>query len=81
MNFQSSAFTRIKLQIIPLILTATFLLLNSTPAEALWGKKIKEITNDELKEIRTELNVSGNPRFRIYSDSNLKEALDKEMDP
>ena len=80
MKFQRSAFTRIKLQIIPIILTATFLLLNSTPGQALWGEKIKKITNDELIEIKTELNVSEDPRFRVYSDSDLEDALNKEMD-
>ncbi len=80
MKFQSSVFTRIKLQIIPIILTATFLLLNSTPGEAFWGKKVKEITDDELKEIKTELNLSQDSHFLAYNDSDLEDALNKEMD-
>ncbi len=80
MKFQLSALTRVKLQIIPIVLTAAFLLLNSTPGEAFWGKKVKEITDDELKEIKTELNLSKDSRFRSYSDSDLEDALNKEMD-
>ncbi len=80
MKFQSSVFTRIKLQIIPIILTATFLLLNSTPGEAFWGKKIKEISWEEVEAIKTELNLSEDSRFYSYSNSDLKEALDEEMD-
>ncbi len=49
------------------------------PGEALWGEKIRKISNNELTEIKTELNLSQNSRFRAYSDSNLKETLDKEM--
>ncbi len=80
MKFQLFVLRTSKLGIIALIFIAICLLLNSTPGEAFWGKKVKEITDDELKEIKTELNLSQDSRFRAYSDSDLEDALNKEMD-
>ena len=81
LKFQSFAFRTIKLEIIALILIATFLLLNSNPGEALWGKKTKEISGEELKKVKAELNIAEDPRFHPYSDPGLKEVLDNEIDP
>ena len=68
MKFQSSAFTRIKLQIIPIILTATFLLLNSTPGQALWGEKIKTLDSQDLEQIARELRLYDDPYLPRYND-------------
>jgi len=68
LKFQSSAFTRIKLQIIPIILTATFLLLNSTPGQALWGEKIKKLDYQDLEQITRELRLYDDPYLPRYDD-------------
>jgi len=53
----------------------------SIPVNAgLFGEKIKKISDNELKEvIKVELNLSRDPNFYPYTDSMLKEALDKEI--
>ena len=53
----------------------------SIPVNAgLFGEKIKKISDYELKEvIKVELNLSKDPNFYSYTDSMLKEALDKEI--
>jgi len=80
---ESLLFKRIwKVKITILLLIFVSLLITSPSTKAgLWGKKIKEISDNELKEIKTELNISGDPRFHSYRDSDLKRILNKEMDP
>ncbi len=53
----------------------------SIPVNAgLFGEKIKKISDNELKEvIKVELNLSRDPNFYPYTDSILKEALDREI--
>ena len=68
MKFQLFVFKRSKLEIIGLILIATFLLLNSTPGETFWGKKIKELSHEDLGEIARELLLYGDPDFPRYND-------------
>ena len=53
----------------------------SIPVNAgLFGEKIKKISDSELKElIKVELNLSRDPNFYSYTDSMLKEALDREI--
>jgi len=57
------------------LLLSTFMSVNA----GLFGEKIKKISNNELKEIKVELNLSKDPNFYSYTDSMLKEALDKEI--
>jgi len=78
-----SLFKRIwKVKITILVLIFASLLITSPSTNAgLWSKKIKKISDNELREIKTELNISGDPRFHSYRDSDLKRALNKEMDP
>jgi len=53
----------------------------SIPVNAgLFGEKIKKISDNELKEvIKVELNLSRDSNFYSYTDSMLKEALDREI--
>jgi len=64
-----------------LILTILFcFFVTSIPVNAgLFGEKIKKISGKEIKEIKFELNLSKDPNFYSYTDSILKEALDKEI--
>jgi len=71
-----------KLKIIFSMLIIFSLLLSTfIPANAgLFGDKIKKISDNEFKEvIKVELNLSKDPNFYSYTDSILKEALDKEI--
>ncbi|MEA3421579.1 MAG: VWA domain-containing protein, partial [Acidobacteriota bacterium] len=53
----------------------------SIPVNAgLFGEKIKKISDDELEDvIKVELNLPRDPNFYSYTDSMLKEALDREI--
>ena len=53
----------------------------SIPVNAgLFGEKIKKISDDELEDvIKVELNLSRDSNFYSYTDSMLKEALDREI--
>ena len=63
------------------VIAVSLLLITSTSAKSWsWDKKTKEISQDELKKIKAELNISEDPRFHSYSDSDLTEAVDKEID-
>jgi len=64
-----------------LLIVIFLILINTTSGEALWSKKIKEISNEELSKIKEELNITRDPRFTSYSNSDLKKILNKEMDP